>query len=75
MLFSVWPWIVHPYLSTSFCRSGAIRRLAVEKETTSSITYENFVSDIDAGDAFTATLMDILVKVGVSIPSRVLPVI
>jgi hypothetical protein len=52
---------------SAFCSSGAIRRLAVERETTSSITYENFVTDLDAGDAFTATLMDILVKVGVSV--------
>lgn len=52
----------------AFCSSGAIRRLAVEKETTSSITYKNFVSDLDAGDAFTTTLVDILVKVGVYVP-------
>jgi len=29
------------------------------------MTYENFVTDLDTGDAFTATVLDILVKVGV----------
>lgn len=54
-------------VSYQFCiySSGAIRRLAVERGTTSSITYENFVTDLDTGDAFTATLMDTLVKVRV----------
>ncbi|KAF8204662.1 hypothetical protein BJ912DRAFT_938994 [Pholiota molesta] len=40
--------------------SGSIRRAAVEKEP--SITYENFVEDLDTGDSFTASLVDILVK-------------
>src|SRR5258707_2054103 len=46
------------------CSSGAIHRLAVERETTSSMTYANFVTDLDTGDSFTTTLLDILVKVG-----------
>jgi len=45
--------------------SGAIRRVAVERETTTSITYENFVADLDTGDSFAASLIDILVKVRV----------
>lgn len=45
--------------------SGAIRRVAVERETTTSITYENFVTDLDTGDSFAASLIDILVKVRV----------
>ncbi|KAF9480668.1 hypothetical protein BDN70DRAFT_992472 [Pholiota conissans] len=40
--------------------SGSIRRAAVEKEPT--ITYENFVDELDTGDSFTASLVDILVK-------------
>ena len=52
------------YQPASFS-SGAIHRLAVERETTSSMTYHNFVTDLDTGDAFTTTLLDILVKVGV----------
>lgn len=58
---------------SAFCvhRSGAIRRVAVERETTTSITYENFVTDLDTGDSFAASLIDILVKVSITImPSR-----
>ncbi|KAF8806311.1 hypothetical protein BYT27DRAFT_6648718 [Phlegmacium glaucopus] len=40
--------------------SGAIRRVAVEKET--SISYESFVNELDTGDSFTLSLVDILVK-------------
>lgn len=43
-------------------RTGAINRAAVEKEPT--ITYEDFVNELDTGDAFTTSLIDILVKVG-----------
>ena len=67
MLFLVLDASSHIY-QPAFCSSGAIHRLAVEKETTSSITYKNFVSDLDAGDAFTTTLVDILVKVSVYVP-------
>ena len=42
-------------------RSGAIRRASVEKEL--CISYENFVNELDTGDSFTASLIDILVKV------------
>ena len=42
-------------------RSGAIRRASVEKEP--SVSYENFVNELDTGDSFTASLIDILVKV------------
>ncbi|KAF8969342.1 hypothetical protein BDZ97DRAFT_1795167 [Flammula alnicola] len=40
--------------------SGSIRRAAVEKEP--SITYEDFVNELDTGDSFTTSLVDILVK-------------
>lgn len=43
-------------------RTGAIRRAAVEKDM-SPITYECFVNELDTGDSFTTTLVDILVKV------------
>ncbi|KAF8914256.1 hypothetical protein CPB84DRAFT_1840983 [Gymnopilus junonius] len=41
--------------------SGAIRRAAVEKDST-CLTYENFVSELDSGDSFTTSIIDILVK-------------
>ncbi|KAF9057877.1 hypothetical protein BJ165DRAFT_86297 [Panaeolus papilionaceus] len=41
--------------------TGAIRRAAVEKDM-SPITYECFVNELDTGDSFTTTLVDILVK-------------
>jgi len=40
--------------------SGAINRAAVEKEPT--ITYQNFVNELDTGDSFTTSLIDILVR-------------
>ncbi|OJT05388.1 hypothetical protein TRAPUB_3829 [Trametes pubescens] len=40
---------------------GAVKRMNAEKESP-SITYEAFVEDLDEGDAFTASLFDILVK-------------
>ncbi|KAL9713103.1 hypothetical protein Ac2012v2_004344 [Leucoagaricus gongylophorus] len=40
--------------------TGAINRAAVEKETT--ITYDEFVNELDTGDSFTTSLVDILVK-------------
>ncbi|KAF9534168.1 hypothetical protein CPB83DRAFT_320389 [Crepidotus variabilis] len=52
--------VLHAKISTLV--SGAIRRVAVEREATSTITYENFVADLDTGDSFTASLIDILVK-------------
>ena len=45
-----------------FHSSGAIRRVAVEKEH--PISYESFVNELDTGDSFTLSLVDILVKVG-----------
>lgn len=47
--------------SPGFGSSGSIRRASVEKEA--SISYENFVHELDTGDSFTATIIDILVKV------------
>lgn len=41
----------------------------MEKETTISMTYENFVTDLDTGDSFTTSLIDILVKVCLPGPS------
>lgn len=41
--------------------TGAINRAAVEKEAT--ITYDEFVNELDTGDSFTTSLVDILVKV------------
>ncbi|KXN92342.1 hypothetical protein AN958_08573 [Leucoagaricus sp. SymC.cos] len=40
--------------------TGAINRAAVEKEPT--ITYEEFANELDTGDAFTTSLIDVLVK-------------
>ncbi|TBU33081.1 hypothetical protein BD311DRAFT_685362 [Dichomitus squalens] len=40
---------------------GAIKRMKVEQDDP-SITYEAFVEELDEGDAFTATLVDVLVK-------------
>jgi len=41
--------------------SGAIKRSALEKNGP-HITYEDFVHDLDIGDSFTTSLIDILVK-------------
>jgi len=48
-------------MRSAIYRSGAIRRASVEKEL--YISYENFVNELDTGDSFTASLIDILVKV------------
>ncbi|KAI0722707.1 hypothetical protein C8Q76DRAFT_793718 [Earliella scabrosa] len=40
---------------------GAIKRMKVEDEKP-TITYEAFVEDLDEGDSFTASLVDVLVK-------------
>lgn len=45
---------------------GAITRANLEKDdpqAAPTISYENFVQDLDHGDSFTTTLVDILVKV------------
>lgn len=42
--------------------SGAIKRARLEK-TDTQITYEAFVEDLDRGDSFTTSLIEILVKV------------
>ncbi len=39
--------------------------MKVEKEGP-SITYESFVEELDEGDAFTTTIIDVLVKVRVA---------
>jgi hypothetical protein len=41
--------------------SGAIQRATLDKNEP-SITYENFVKDLDTGDSFTTTFIDILVR-------------
>lgn len=43
-------------------RSGSISRSSLEK-TEPTISYESFVNDLDIGDSFTTSLIDILVKV------------
>jgi len=43
-------------------RSGAIKRSALEK-TEPTINYESFVNELDTGDSFTTSIIDILVKV------------
>jgi hypothetical protein len=45
---------------------GAIARANLEKDdpqAAPTISYESFVQDLDHGDSFTTTLVDILVKV------------
>ena len=42
--------------------SGALKRSKLDK-VEPSITYEAFVEDLDGGDSFTASLIDVLVKV------------
>lgn len=42
--------------------SGAIRRAAVENSKEQSISYDSFVNELDTGDSFTISLVDILVK-------------
>ncbi|KAJ2917510.1 hypothetical protein MD484_g2935, partial [Candolleomyces efflorescens] len=45
------------------CRTSAVRRAAVDNDATiGSVTYENFVQDLDPGDSFAATMIDIMVK-------------
>ncbi|THV08249.1 hypothetical protein K435DRAFT_771803 [Dendrothele bispora CBS 962.96] len=41
--------------------SGSIKRARLEK-TEPTISYENFVEDLDEGDSFTSTIIDCLVK-------------
>lgn len=55
------PTHIYLMLAPAFGRSGSIRRASVEKEP--SISYENFVHELDTGDSFTASIIDILVKV------------
>ncbi|KIM46462.1 hypothetical protein M413DRAFT_441555 [Hebeloma cylindrosporum] len=49
-------------MKTVIYRSGAIRRASVDSEKEPFISYENFVNELDTGDSFTASLIDILVK-------------
>jgi hypothetical protein len=42
-------------------RGGSILRARLEKDPT--ITYEAFAEELDTGDSFTTSLIDILVKV------------
>jgi hypothetical protein len=57
------------YFAHHVCSSGAITRSKLEK-TDPLITYENFVEELDAGDSFTTSVVDILVRVGVLLQSR-----
>lgn len=43
-------------------RSGAITRSSLEKAEP-RISYDTFVKELDAGDSFTTSLIDILVQV------------
>ncbi|KAK7470325.1 hypothetical protein VKT23_001756 [Stygiomarasmius scandens] len=42
--------------------SGAIKRARLEKTGEPTISYENFVEELDVGDSFTSTIIDCLVK-------------
>ena len=50
-------------------RNGAIKRSKLEAGE-APITYEAFVEELDEGDSFTATLVEVLVKVRASSPAR-----
>jgi len=52
--------VLHTKITTLV--TGSIQRAALDKSEP-SITYENFVKDLDTGDSFTTTFIDILVKV------------
>jgi hypothetical protein len=49
-------------LNDMIYRDGAITRAKLEKNEP-MISYELFVEELDAGDSFTTSLIDILVKV------------
>ncbi|KAF8622065.1 hypothetical protein AX15_007215 [Amanita polypyramis BW_CC] len=51
--------VLHAKITTLV--AGAIQRAALDKSEP-SITYENFVKDLDTGDSFTTTFVDILVR-------------
>ncbi|KAF8655328.1 hypothetical protein AX16_003101 [Volvariella volvacea WC 439] len=42
--------------------SGAVKRLNLERNTEPTISFERFVEDLDTGDSFTASIIEILVK-------------
>ena len=46
--------------------SGAVKRAKLEK-VEPTITYEAFVEDLDRGDSFTTSLIEVLVKVCVAL--------
>lgn len=48
-------------------RNGAVKRIKLEAGE-APITYEAFVEELDEGDSFTATLVEVLVKVRSSSP-------
>lgn len=48
-------------------RNGAVKRIKLEAGE-APITYETFVEELDEGDSFTATLIEVLVKVSSSLP-------
>ncbi|KAF9021532.1 hypothetical protein BDZ89DRAFT_1071379 [Hymenopellis radicata] len=53
--------VLHHKLKTIV--SASIRRTALEKsESEPTISYETFIEDLDAGDSFTTTVIDVLVK-------------
>ena len=50
-------------------RNGAVKRIKLEAGE-APIAYEAFVEELDEGDSFTATLIEVLVKVSSSLPIR-----
>lgn len=46
---------------------GAIKRAKLERVDEPTITYEAFVEDLDRGDSFTTSLIEVLVKVCVAL--------
>ena len=56
-----------PFSSRS---QGAVKRSKLEKAEP-TISYETFVEDLDPGDSFTTSLIEILVKVRVHLTSQI----
>ena len=56
------PPLESPSILTIVYRQGAIKRMKVEQDA-HTITYEAFVAELDEGDSFTTSLIDVLVKV------------
>jgi hypothetical protein len=56
------PFVARSSNLTCAPRSGAIKRSKIEK-VEPTISYEAFVQDLDGGDWFTTSLIEVLVKV------------